>query len=71
MSQENSTTHIDITLQQLGEEMSCLTLSVGEPQKTTLHLSLQEARKLAGNLIQHVHLAEVSNSLKKTALKAV
>jgi hypothetical protein len=71
MTQENSTTNIDITLQQFGEEMSCLTLSVGEPHKAMLHLSLQEARKLAGNLIQHVHLAEVRNSLKKTALKAV
>jgi len=71
MKQGDLITNIAITLQTPDEEMSYLTLSVGEHQHAKLHLSLQEARKLAGNLIQHVHQAEVRNSLKRAALKAV
>ena len=71
MQQGDLMTKIAITLQHQEEEMAYLILSVGEQHNTKLHLSLQEARKLAGNLIQHVHLAEVRRSLKRAALKAV
>ncbi len=62
---------IDITLQNVEADMSYLTLSLGAQQQSKLHLSLHEARKLARNLIQHVHQAEVRDSLKKIALKGI
>jgi len=71
MKQGDLITNIAITLQHHEEDSAYLTLSVGEHQNAMLHLSLQEARKLASNIIQHVHLAEVRNSLKRAALKAV
>jgi len=58
---------IAITLQDPGEEMSYLTLTLGLDGNTPLSLSLQDARTLAYSLIQHVHLAEVRRSLKRAA----
>ena len=61
---------IAITLQDPGEEMSYLTLSLGLAGNNPLSLSLQDARTLAYSLIQHVHLAEVRKSLKRSAKKS-
>ncbi len=61
---------IAITLQDPGEEMSYLTLSLGLDGNNPLSLSLQDARTLAYSLIQHVHLAEVRKSLKRAAKKS-
>ena len=62
--------NIAITLQDPGEEMSYLTLSLGLDGNNPLSLSLQDARTLAYSLIQHVHLAEVRRSLKRAAKKS-
>lgn len=69
MKQGDSLKNIAITLQNFGGEMVYLTLSMGGQHDAKLHLSLHEARNLASNLIQHVHQAEVRNSLKRAALK--
>lgn len=57
--------HIGITLQNAGDDIPYLTLSLSTPANALLSLSLQDARNLAFSLIQHVHLAEVRRSLKE------
>lgn len=61
----SQTTHIDISLDCPGEEVEQIRLTVGDSQHAVFHLSLQQARTLATALIQHVHRADVSNSVKK------
>lgn len=70
MKQGDFMNDIAITLQDPGEEMSYLTLSLGLDGNNPLSLSLQDARTLAYSLIQHVHLAEVRKSLKRAAKKS-
>jgi hypothetical protein len=70
MKQGDSMNNIAITLQNPGDEMTYLTLSLGAQANEMLSLSLQDARTLAYSLIQHVHLAEVRRSLKRAALKS-
>lgn len=70
MKQGDFMNDIAITLQDPGEEMSYLTLSLGLDGNNPLSLSLQDARTLAYSLIQHVHLAEVRKSLKRSAKKS-
>ena len=70
MKQGDFMNDIAITLQDPGEEMSYLTLSLGLDGSSPLSLSLQDARTLAYSLIQHVHLAEVRRSLKRAAKKS-
>lgn len=70
MKQGDLMNDIAITLQDPGEEMSYLTLSLGLAGNNPLSLSLQDARTLAYSLIQHVHLAEVRKSLKRAAKKS-
>ena len=70
MKQGDFMNDIAITLQDPGEEMSYLTLSLGLAGNNPLSLSLQDARTLAYSLIQHVHLAEVRKSLKRSAKKS-
>ncbi len=70
MKQGDFMNDIAITLQDPGEEMSYLTLSLGLAGNNPLSLSLQDARTLAYSLIQHVHLAEVRRSLKRSAKKS-
>ena len=70
MKQGDFRNDIAITLQNPGDEMTHLTLSLGTQANHMLRLSLQDARTLAYSLIQHVHLAEVRRSLKRAALKS-
>ena len=70
MKQGDFMNDIAITLQDPGEEMSYLTLSLGLDGNNPLSLSLQDARTLAYSLIQHVHLAEVRRSLKRASKKS-
>lgn len=65
MQQGDQTTDIGISLHCLGEEGEHIKLVVGDMQNAIFCLSLQQARMLATALIQHVHRAEVSNSMKK------
>lgn len=65
MQQEDQTTSIGISLHCSGEEGGHIKLVVGDMQNGIFHLSLQQARMLATALIQHVHRADVSNSMKK------
>lgn len=67
MKQGGFMNDIAITLENPGEEIAHLTLSLGTQANDVLRLSLQDARALAYSLIQHVHLAEVRRSLKKSA----
>lgn len=60
--------NIDIALQLVDEE-SYLTLCMNNQSHEMLFLSLQEARKLARQIIQQVHQAEVNISLKSTVSK--
>lgn len=65
MKQGDCLHEIAITLQNSGEDVDYLTLNLGAQADQALSLSLQDARKLAYSLIQHVHLADVRRSLKK------
>lgn len=68
MQQEDTT---GITLQGPGEEGQYIKLIVGDQQNQVLCLNLQQVRKLASELIQLVHQAEVRNNLKRNKQKAI
>ena len=63
------TINIDTTFSSTGEEGEHIKLIVGDQQNAVFHLSLQQARSLATTLIQQVHRAEVTSSMKKTKLE--
>lgn len=68
MQQENITS---ITLQGPEEEDQYIKLIEGNKQNQALRLNLQQARKLASELIQLVHQAEVRNNLKRNKQKVI
>lgn len=69
MKQGDFLNEIAITLQHSAEDVDYLTLSLGAQADQALSLSLPDARRLAYSLIQHVHLADVRRSLKKTTIQ--
>ncbi len=71
MQQGDQTTNFGISLHCPGEEGEHIKLVVGNMQNAIFHLSLQQARMLATALIQHVHRADVSNSMKKAKQKPI
>ena len=58
--------YIDTAFSGAGEEGEHIKLIVGDKQNAIFHLSLAQARSLATTLIQQVHRAEVTSSMRKT-----